>query len=220
MADERRRRQHPLLAAHADQSRQRRDAAGRLDLRLARRVQGLGDAEQPGRRRRRALRDDADAEGGGGRTRRPDARSGSSIRAAARRAARGSGIAASPCTRTACSSPTATSCGRSTGRPARRSPRSAPTAASICAKASACRAERASVSASTPGRDLRGPADHGQQRARDAARIAGTHPRVRREHRQAALDLPHHSAARRIRLRHVADGRALSSPAAPTPGPA
>ena len=32
----------------------------------------------------------------------------------------------------------------------------------------------------------------------------GLHPRLRRAHRQAAVDLPHHSAARRIRQRHVA----------------
>ena len=33
----------------------------------------------------------------------------------------------------------------------------------------------------------------------------GLHPRLRRAHRQAAVDLPHHSAARRIRQRHVAE---------------
>ena len=57
------------------------------------------------------------------------------------------------------------------------------------------------------GRRLRGPADHGQLGAGDDARIARAHPRVRREHRQAALDLPHHSAARRVRLRHLVEGR-------------
>src|SRR5262249_34188679 len=63
LADARRHRQHSLLGAHADQSRQRRPAAGRVDLRFARRLQGFGDAEQPGGRRRRAVRDDSDAEG-------------------------------------------------------------------------------------------------------------------------------------------------------------
>ena len=88
----------------ADQPRQRRRAAGRVDLRLARRLQGLRDAEQSRRRRRRALCDDADAEGRRGRCGDRAARSGSSIRAAARPTARGSGTAASPCTRIASSS--------------------------------------------------------------------------------------------------------------------
>ena len=69
-------------------------------------------------------------------------------------------------------------------------------------------AERLTVSASTPGVDLRGHAHHRQQRSRDAARLAGPHPRIRREDRRAALDLSHHSAARRIRIRHMADGGA------------
>ena len=36
---------------------------------------------------------------------------------------------------------------------------------------------------------------------------AGRHPRVRRPHRQARLDIPHRAAPRRIRLRHLAAGR-------------
>ena len=56
-------------------------------------------------------------------------------------------------------------------------------------------------------RGLRGSADHGQLGAGDDPGIAGPHPRLRREHRHAALDLPHHSAARRVRLRHVVEGR-------------
>ena len=45
-------------------------------------------------------------------------------------------------------------------------------------------------------RGVRGPADHAEQRAGNPARHARTHPRVRREDGQAALDLPHDSATR------------------------
>ena len=58
-----------------------------VDLRLARRLQGLRDAEQPDRRRRRALCDDADAQGDRGQRGERAGRSGSSIRAPARRRA-------------------------------------------------------------------------------------------------------------------------------------
>ena len=34
----------------------------------------------------------------------------------------------------------------------------------------------------------------------------GLRPRLRRAHRQAAVDLPHHSAARRVRQRHLGEG--------------
>ena len=68
-------------------------------------------------------------------------------------------------------------------------------------------ADKLSVSASTPGVVFEDLLIMGSTRAGDAARIARTHPRVRREHRQAALDLPHHSAAGRVRLRHLAEGR-------------
>ena len=57
------------------------------------------------------------------------------------------------------------------------------------------------------GRRVRGHADHGQLGAGNDSGIAGPHPRVRREQRQAALDLPHDSAAGRIRLRHLVEGR-------------
>ena len=40
----------------------------------------------------------------------------------------------------------------------------------------------------------------------------GLHPRLRRADRQAALDLPHHSAARRVRQRHVAGGLVGATP--------
>ena len=82
------------------------------------------------------------------------------------------------------------------------------TGASICAKGSISRPSSLSVSASTPGVVFEDMLIMGSTRAGDAAGIAGPHPRVRREHRQAALDLPHDSEAGRVRLRHVAEGRA------------
>ena len=120
--------------------RERATAAGRVDLRLARRVQGLRDAEQPDRRRRRALR----------RRRRScgsvalDAATGASSGRSIRRGGSGPRARVPPSRRhgaraIASSSPTATICGRSTGRRASRSRRSGPTAASICAKGSAGR---------------------------------------------------------------------------------
>ena len=56
-------------------------------------------------------------------------------------------------------------------------------------------------------RRVRGHADHGQHRAGDAAGIAGPYPRLRRQYGQAAMDFPHDSPTRRVRLRHVAEGR-------------
>ena len=88
----------------------------------------------------------------------------------------------------ACSSPTATGCMRSTARRDSRSRRSARDGRIDLREGLGMPAERASVSASTPGADLRGSAHHRQQRPGDAARHARPHPRVRREHRQAALD--------------------------------
>ena len=68
-------------------------------------------------------------------------------------------------------------------------------------------AERLSVSASTPGVVFEDLLIMGSSVPGDAARLARPHPRLRREHRQAALDLPHHSEAGRVRLRHLAEGR-------------
>ena len=56
-----------------------------------------------------------------------------------------------------------------------------------------------------PRHRLPGPAHHGQHRQRNAARVARRYPRLRRAHRQNPLDLPHHSAPRRIRLRDLAE---------------
>ncbi len=60
---------------------------------------------------------------------------------------------------------------------------------------------------STPGRDLRGSADPRQFAGRGLFLCAGPHPRIQRDHRRARLDVPHHSAAGRVRLRHMAEGR-------------
>ena len=65
-------------------------------------------------------------------------------------------------------------------------------------------AEGLSVSASTPGVVFEDLLILPSERSGNTAGHAGSHSRVRREDRQAALDLPHHSSARRVRLRHVA----------------
>ena len=57
------------------------------------------------------------------------------------------------------------------------------------------------------GRRVRGSADHGQLGARDDTGIARAHSRVRREHRQASVDLPHHPSTRRVRVRHLVERR-------------
>ena len=104
--------------------------------------------------------------------------------------------------------------------PANPSPASAKTAASICARAWAAITQQQSVALTTPGivyKDLiivggrnpeTYPAPPGDIRAFD----------VRTG--EAALDLPYHPASRRIRLRHLADGRLERLPAPPTTGPA
>ena len=155
---------------------------------------------------------------GGGRTRRPDARSGSSIRAAAarRRAVPPSRRHRSTSDRVFVSYRSFS--GRSTAktgaadRVVRRRGR-------IDLREGLDRpADRLSVSASTPGVVFEDMLIIGSSVPETLPGIAGPHPRVRREHRQAALDLPHHSAAGRIRLRHVAEGGLPARPAAPTRG--
>ena len=121
----------------------------------------------PDRRRRRALRDDADAEGGGGRTPRPARRSGSSIRAAARRPARGSGIAASTVHKdrvfvTLSQLPLRA---RQEDRHS-RSRRSATDGRIDLREGLGMPAERAERQREHAGRRLRGPADHGQHACR------------------------------------------------------
>ena len=54
-------------------------------------------------------------------------------------------------------------------------------------------------------RDLQGPADPGHARRRGAGPVgAGLRPRLQRPHRRHRLDVPHHPAAGRAGLRHVA----------------
>ena len=56
-------------------------------------------------------------------------------------------------------------------------------------------------------RGLREP-DHPRQRDRRRLHVAARrHPRLRRPHRQAGVDVPHRAASRRVRLRHLAEGR-------------
>ena len=153
LGDQRRREQHPLLAAHADQQVQRRSqlqVAWTYDS--ARRLQGLRDAEQPHRRRRRALCDDADDEGGGGG--RGDRRGDLEVRsrAAARTARtrfRHRGVAVHA-DRVFVTYRNFSDRARQDDRPADRVVRRR-TAASICAKGSAVPPRGLSVSASTPG---------------------------------------------------------------------
>ena len=80
---------------------------------------------------------------------------------------------------------------------------------STCAKGwGAIRDTIRRVTSSTPGPHLREP-DHARQLAGRGAISPrpGTSARVQRRHRRTGLDLPHHSAARRVRLRHLAQGR-------------
>ena len=206
MADQRRRRQHPFLVADPDQPRQRREAAGRLDLRLARRLQGVGNAKQSGGRRRRALRHDADAEGRRGQ--REDRRRDLEVRSERRRAIRRPLPA--PWRHRAQGSrvrqlPEFSLRARPEDRPADCLVRQGGPHRSARGPGRARReAERQRQHA---GRGLRGSADHGQLGARDHPGFARPYSRVRRELRRAALDLPHHSPARRVRLRHLVEGR-------------
>ena len=74
---------------------------------------------------------------------------------------------------------------------------------SISTPASSASTPRRSSSATSSSSAPRtGPAD----RAADDAQREGVRARLRRAHRQAAVDLPHDPAARRVRLRHVAGG--------------
>ena len=145
--------------------------AGRVDLRLARRLQGLRDAEQPRRRRRRALRDDADAEGRGGR--RGDRAGDLEVRPERRR----DGAHAFPpprrhgARRSRVRDATATFSGRARqARPAEPIASFGTDGRIDLREGLDKPAEGISVSASTPGVDLRGPAHPREQRARDAAR--------------------------------------------------
>ena len=59
----------------------------------------------------------------------------------------------------------------------------------------------------TPRPRVRKPLHHGIQHRRALWLPAGRHPRLRRHHREAGMDLPHDSAPRRVRLRHLAERR-------------
>ena len=77
---------------------------------------------------------------------------------------------------------------------------------------SAARSDRRATSAWNGAPVVAQERRHRRRRASRRLRAAqqdereGLHPRLRRPHRQAALDLPHDSAARRIRQRHLAEG--------------
>ena len=87
--------------------------------------------------------------------------------------------------------------------------------------ATGLRARKARASArrrSSPGRIWRNTADSRRPSGRGVHLAARRHPRVRRHHRQEGLAVPHRAAARRVRLRDVAEGRATSTSAARTTG--
>ena len=85
--------------------------------------------------------------------------------------------------------------------------RSGATAASICIRISDAIPERQSVSLTTPGVIYKDLYIVGGRTSEGLPASPGRHPRLRRPHRAAALVVPHDSASRRVRLRHVAEGR-------------
>ena len=58
----------------------------------------------------------------------------------------------------------------------------------------------------------------GGRRAQEQDQREGLRPRLRRADRQAAVDLPHDSAARRVRQRHLAERLVVATPATPACG--
>ena len=58
-----------------------------------------------------------------------------------------------------------------------------------------------------PGDRLQRSLHRRRTQRRNTSRAARRHSRLRRPHRQTPLDVPHHSATRRIRIRHLACGR-------------
>ena len=68
-------------------------------------------------------------------------------------------------------------------------------------------AEKLSVSASTPGVVFEDLLIMGSSVPETMPGIARPHPRLRREHRRAALDLPHHSAAGEFGYDTLVEGR-------------
>ncbi len=199
----RRPRANPLLRPQGDQPVERQPSPDRMDVRLGR---DRRPPDQSDRRRRRALHDDAEAQGRGARRR--DRHPALEVRFGHRGARaeprrhvlverrRGADLlrAGNLHVRARRAHRKADRVVRQ-GRP-RRSPRRARP-----------RSGDAIGPADHAGRRLQGSGDRRRAGERRAAGIARRHPRLRRAHGRAALDVPHHPAARRVWLRHLAEGR-------------
>ncbi len=200
------RRQDALHHACADLAGERGDAQGSVALRHEGRLRGIGDAVQPGRAGRRAVRDVAQA--ARLRARRHDGARAVELRPyrrkvhrsahplSWRRGARRALLLQLPLpSLLARREDGATVAGlgerQRVGGPARGA--GAPPAGTLGEREHA-------------GRRLQGHADRRDVGPRSVALGAGRHPRLRREDRRDTLELSHHPASRRVRLRHVAGG--------------
>ena len=93
-------------------------------------------------------------------------------------------------------------------RPAVSSTRSATTASFDLSKGLVWDDQQEALHEHVAARRLQGSGHRRQRRRRSTGlpqRSAGRRARVRRAHRQAGLDVPHHPAARRVRQRHLAE---------------
>ena len=85
--------------------------------------------------------------------------------------------------------------------------RSAQAGRSICATGSIAIRRRSISRAALPGRVFENLIILGSATNQEYGSAPGRHPRVRRAHRQAGVDVPHRAAPGRVRLRHLAEGR-------------
>ena len=92
------------------------------------------------------------------------------------------------------------------------------TAASTCARASTVLRSASPLAPASPGVIFEDLIILGSTVPETLPGVARPHSRLRCEYRQAALDLPHHSASRRVRLRDLVARRRRKSTAAPTRG--
>ena len=88
-----------------------------------------------------------------------------------------------------------------------RSRRSARTARSICASASTAIPRPSTSRAGTPGRVFENLIIIGSATNQEYASAPGDIRAFDVLHRQAGVDVPHRAASRRVRLRHLAEGR-------------
>ena len=199
-------RQHALLDLEPDHAGECRDAPGGLDVRDARRVQGLGDADEPRRDRRRAVWHEPQAARLCARCR--DRRGVVELRSELRE--KGPEPVPAPRTRrhrrprprdVSKQVVRARSQDRSADPVVRRQQRIRRHAQRVRSAGGAHHRE-----CEHPGGRLRRPVHHRQHGGRSTAVVAGRHPRLRRQNRRVAMGLSHHSASRRVRIRHLAAG--------------